>query len=77
MAKNVGVRLCSTRLRDVLDRERGPRDEFQWLDAVVIDGSGVKSRYLDPTRGSRQQGPARSQSISHGRANRGVRRRRV
>ena len=37
LPNNLGVRLCSGRMRDVIDRNHGPRDEIQWLAAEVAD----------------------------------------
>jgi len=34
------LRLCSQRLRDVLERERGDADVIQWLSATVTNGAG-------------------------------------
>jgi hypothetical protein len=45
LPNNVGVRLCSRRLRDVLDLRRSGEDEVQWLEAVVVDASGRTHDY--------------------------------
>ena len=34
-------RMCSQRLRDVLERERGDADVLQWLPATVTNGAGA------------------------------------
>ena len=38
-------RMCSDRLRDVLDHERGDGDVLQWLQAVVTDPGGGDLTY--------------------------------
>jgi len=45
LVNNVGVRLCSSRMRDIIDRNLGPRDEVQWLEAEVTDISGTSHDY--------------------------------
>lgn len=42
---NAGVRLCSKRMRHVIDGVLGPRDHAQWLPAVVADVFGVEHGY--------------------------------
>jgi hypothetical protein len=46
LANNVGVRLCSARLRDAVELNRGADDELQWLEARVVDASGVEHEYF-------------------------------
>lgn len=46
LPNNVGVRLCSAHLRDVLERQRGHDDLFQWLEMHVIDETGTKHPYF-------------------------------
>lgn len=46
LANNVGVRLCSPRLRAILDGGAGPADELQWLDARVIDHHGSQPYHV-------------------------------
>lgn len=45
LANELGIRLCSSRLRDVIERGRAGADELQWLDAVVRDDRGSKIGY--------------------------------
>ncbi|QLQ17016.1 MAG: hypothetical protein HZY73_16680 [Micropruina sp.] len=46
LANNLGVRLCSPRLRTILDQGAGPSDELQWLDAHVIDQHGSRPYHV-------------------------------
>jgi hypothetical protein len=46
LANNIGMRLCSARLRDVVEQQRGDGDQLQWLEVQVVDESGVKHRYF-------------------------------
>jgi hypothetical protein len=46
LANTLGVRLCSPRLREVIDAERGPRDSVEWLPATVTDPAGVPHPYF-------------------------------
>ena len=46
LANNLGVRLCSPRLRAILDQAAGPADELQWLDARVIDEHGSRPYHV-------------------------------
>lgn len=42
LANDVGVRLCSDRMRDVIERHRTERDDLQWLGArVQAEGGGI------------------------------------
>lgn len=45
LANNVGVRLCSERLKDALEQANSGADELQWLDATVLDAAGIGHRY--------------------------------
>lgn len=67
LANNVGVRLCSKRLRTAIDAASADADQLQWLDAQVIDESGnVRTYYvlhfptlpdvLDPDRTIKSRG---------------------
>jgi Immunity protein family (Imm11) len=67
LANNVGARLCSVLLRDLLDQRRSSDDEVQWLDVEVVDQIGTKHNYyllhlvshpdvLDPQRTIRARG---------------------
>lgn len=46
LANNLGVRLCSSLLRGVLEQQRGPEDDLQWLPAIVIDETGTRRPYF-------------------------------
>lgn len=45
LANNVGVRLCSERLKEALEQASTGADEFQWLDAEVLDEAGTRHKY--------------------------------
>lgn len=45
LPNNDAFRMCSDRLRDVLDRQRGDGDVLQWLQAVVTDPRGSDLTY--------------------------------
>ena len=45
LANSIGVRLCSARLRDVIESCRGEDDQIQWLSAEVFDSSGARHEY--------------------------------
>jgi hypothetical protein len=40
-----GLRLCSQRLRDVLERNAGPNDDLQWLPCSITDPEGERRDY--------------------------------
>lgn len=42
LANDIGIRLCSPRLRAVLDSKRGAKDQLQWLAALVRDRQGAR-----------------------------------
>lgn len=42
---DIGVRLCSPALRDVLDAHRGPDDAIEWLPVSVRDPGGALHPY--------------------------------
>jgi hypothetical protein len=44
LANNYAFRLCSERLRHIIDRNRGS-DEVQWLSAIVRARDGTEMRY--------------------------------
>lgn len=46
LANNVGVRLCSARLRDVIEQQRCDDDRLQWLEVQVVDEAGVKHPFF-------------------------------
>ncbi|MGH2445065.1 MAG: imm11 family protein [Candidatus Limnocylindria bacterium] len=46
LPNNLGVRLCSRRMRDLIDANLGPRDSVQWLPAEVIDIFGAGHDYF-------------------------------
>ena len=45
LPNNVGVRLCSTRLRDVVEAVRDRDDSMQWLSVSVTDPDGTVLPY--------------------------------
>jgi len=45
LASNIGCRLCSEKLYDILERSKSKKDVLQWLDAEVESESGEKRRY--------------------------------
>jgi hypothetical protein len=45
LANTFAFRLCSQRLRDVIDSHRGDRDTVQWLHAVAVDRGGAELSY--------------------------------
>lgn len=45
LANSSAWRLCSQRLRALLDSNRGDRDVLQWLPVSVVDAAGVDLRY--------------------------------
>jgi hypothetical protein len=45
LANNIGVRLCSAHLRDILEQYRAADDQLQWLDVQVVDTLRVKRPY--------------------------------
>lgn len=46
LANDVGVRLCSKLLRDLIDEHRAIQDELQWLEASVANNGGQIHRYF-------------------------------
>ncbi len=48
LANELGIRLCSAKLRDLIERARADADELQWLGAVVHDESGSRIDYFVP-----------------------------
>jgi hypothetical protein len=45
LANTYAFRLCSQRLRDVIDSQRGDGDVLQWLPVVAIDRRGAELPY--------------------------------
>jgi hypothetical protein len=45
LANDLGVRLCSEKMRDIIDKNAGPRDDLRWLPVFVEDDSGVSRPY--------------------------------
>ncbi len=45
LTANIGCRLCSEKLRDILERCKSDKDVLQWLDAEVVSETGEKRRY--------------------------------
>lgn len=45
LANSSAWRLCSKRLRDVLDTTRGDRDVLEWLPVAVVDRAGAELPY--------------------------------
>jgi len=43
---DLGMRLCSPRMRDVIDAGSGPKDDLQWLPAEVVDIFGTAHDYF-------------------------------
>lgn len=67
LANNLGVRLCSKRMRTAIEAASAGADQFQWLDAQVMDESGNVHTYyvlhfptlpdvLDPDRTIKSRG---------------------
>lgn len=52
LRNNLGVFLCSPRLRDVIEEHRSPADAIQWIESTVMDGDRRLTYYLlhFPTR---------------------------
>ena len=48
LANDLGIRLCSAKLRDIIETSRNDADHVQWLDAVVCDGNGSSADYFVP-----------------------------
>ena len=46
LSSDLGGRLCSEKLRDLIDKNISDNDYVQWLDANVIDGSECKKYYF-------------------------------
>lgn len=46
LPNNVGVRLCSSRMKSTIDRSIGASDDVQWLPASVLHGSNRTSPYF-------------------------------
>lgn len=45
LANSFAFRLCSQRLREVIEQGKGPADSIQWLPAVVKEGNGQTLNY--------------------------------
>lgn len=45
LANNMGVRLCSTEMRNVINENRTSNDKIQWLDVNVTDCEGGPKGY--------------------------------
>jgi len=45
LANDLGLRLCSERMRTVLEQAAGPDDRIQWLPAKVEDANGSEHEY--------------------------------
>ena len=45
LANSFAFRLCSERLRDVLESNRGKDDVVQWLETIVKRPNGTDARY--------------------------------
>lgn len=45
VGNDLGRRLCSTRLRELLERLKADGDVVQWIPARVIDADGVRGEY--------------------------------
>jgi len=45
LANNVGGRLCSEALYDIIEHNRSPKDELQWLETTVSIVDGESRRY--------------------------------
>jgi len=45
LANNVGGRLCSEALYDIIERNRSPKDELQWLETTVSTVGKESRRY--------------------------------
>jgi hypothetical protein len=45
LANDLGVRLCSARLRQVIDEAKGPDDVLQWLPVDVVGPHGRHATY--------------------------------
>ena len=43
---NIGCRLCSKKLRDILEKCKSEKDVLQWLDAEVESEAGEKRKYF-------------------------------
>lgn len=46
LPNSLGVRLCSRRMRDLIDANLGPSDIVQWLPTEVVDIYGTSHDYL-------------------------------
>jgi hypothetical protein len=46
LASNLGVRLCSERMKEVLQRFAGPRDVLQWLPVRVFKGEDERQFFI-------------------------------
>lgn len=45
LANDIGVRLCSDKMRETLGKNAGPQDDLQWLPASVEDDAGGSRVY--------------------------------
>lgn len=46
LPNNLEIRLCSLRMRQVIDRNLASKDSVQWLSAEVVDGLGNSHNYF-------------------------------
>lgn len=46
LPNNVGARLCSQKLENIIEMTRTSKDDIQWLDAVVKSGDTLKDYYI-------------------------------
>ena len=45
-ANSEACRLCSSKLRSIIDRNKSPQDQIQWLPMVVKDEHGEEREYF-------------------------------
>lgn len=45
-ANSEACRLCSSKLRSIIDRNKSPQDQIQWLPMIVRDSSGEEREYF-------------------------------
>ena len=45
LANDLGARLCSARLREIIETARTQRDSIQWVDVNVVSDSGEETPY--------------------------------
>jgi hypothetical protein len=46
LANNAGLRLCSDKLREIIENCRGGKDALQWLETTVSDLMGARRKYF-------------------------------